>query len=162
VITTRAKDPEPDPNEWKDELCSAFTKASASQATLAVRVQDRLTTTFFIYNGPHNKPRRVARFALRRVNDAVILSCHLWIAPSLRGKGLSHAIDKARLAVARQMGCTTLIATVHTDNEIQLRAMRNRGWITAGTIPGVKAPWIYLMYRQITTTATTKSSRVDI
>jgi predicted acetyltransferase len=58
----------------------------------------------------------------------VVVSHDLFIRPSERRKGKSHAAMQKRLAHMRELGYNYVICTVNAANEAEIKALGGSGW----------------------------------
>jgi hypothetical protein len=87
----------------------------------------------------------LARCEISKVNGALGYVHGLEICERLRGKKLYRPLHAFKLALARELGYGTLIATVRDGNEAELRAAQRSGWAVMAQIPGKLNPWLWLI-----------------
>ena len=57
-----------------------------------------------------------------------LVSTRLTVTPDYRGRGVTTALDAAKVAVARSSARIGILAAVHADNIPQLARLFRRGW----------------------------------
>lgn len=67
---------------------------------------------------------------------------HLCIHPDHRGKGLASQLHRARIDVARDLGCAMFIGVAHPDNAGMVRIFEESG--AHACVPGPEGSMVYV------------------
>lgn len=61
-------------------------------------------------------------------NRRVLISSHVVVKATLRGKGIGRKMLNMREEIAREAGVNLLLATVREDNAIEIHLLETSGW----------------------------------
>ena len=85
--------------------------------------------------------RHIADFTIRRVNGAICFSCKLVI--HYPGEGYYKHVHELKLQRARELGYVTMLASVASTNEAELRCIE-KYWNRIGRVNGKDNPLLIL------------------
>lgn len=90
----------------------------------------------------------IADFCIRRINRAVCWSCKLKIHQP--GRGYYKHVHRIKIAHARRLGFVTMLASIASTNEAELRCIDRYGWTRIGEVAGRDNPRLVLAVWDLT------------